>query len=80
MNPLLITYLILHIHIKKSNVFVAIFPAATYGSRLMIWCAVIKLLVWLLNCCVVTELTKKLFQIQIQTILEIESQMTLDLV
>ena len=29
---------------------------------------------------VVTEITKKLFQIQIQTILEIESQMTLDVV
>ena len=47
MNPLLITYLNLQIHIwKKSNVFVAIFPAATYWLRLMILCAVIELLYW----------------------------------
>ena len=55
----------------------AVFPVATYGLRLMIYCAVIELLVWSLNCCVVAEITKKLFQIEIQTNLEIESQMTL---
>ena len=57
----------LHIHIlKKSNVFVAIFPTARCSLRSMNYKFVVidhELLVWLLNrlnCCVVIELTKKL--------------------
>ena len=47
-----------HLYLKKSNVFVAICPAAACSLRSMNKCVVIELLVWLLNCCVVIEPTK----------------------
>ena len=50
----------LYILIKKiCNVFVAIFSSATCSLRSMNQCVVIELLVWLLNCWEVIELTKR---------------------
>ena len=52
-----------HLYLKKSDIFVAIFPRAAcslpsvnYCCGHWATCVVIELMAWLLNCCVATEM------------------------